>query len=206
MGRAAGAWAIFLIATTSLVLTASASASEFKATEYPADVVGEQESPSSASLSFGGVTVKCSEFLLTGDLVEEGEMQLEVFPTFSGCMASGLSATIAMEGCGFRGRPSPLEVELSCELNAKITVATLTCEIEITREQELGSGIKITEQGSSPQFLDVEVALTGIHYKKLKDGLICPLNGVGTGTDGALGLNGSVGAFLEEVQVDLFVE
>ena len=205
MGRATGACAIFLIAAGSLALTASAFASEFKATEYPADVVGEQESPSSASLSFAGITVKCSEFLLVGDLVEEGETQLEVFPTFSGCMASGLSATIAMEGCGFRGRPSPLEVELTCELNAKIKVTTLTCEIEITREQELG-GIEITEQGSSPQFLEVEVALTGIHYLKLKDGLICPLSGTGTGTDGTLGLNGSVGAFMEGVPVDLFVE
>lgn len=92
-----GAWAISLIAAVLLVLAAPASASEFKSTEYPADVLGEQEGP-----------------------------------------------------------------------------------------QELGSGIEITEQGSSPQFLEVEVALTGIHYLKLKDGLICPLNGTGTGTDGAL--------------------
>lgn len=178
-------YALLVIAAAFAIAAPSALATNyFQAGGYPAEITGA----ATESQSFGAesLSVKCAATSFTGALIEPLE-EVEVSPTYAECTGGGTAATVSMEGCTYALKANSTAVDLACPSGKAVKIVGIVgnCEVQISAQ----TGIATTEysvSGSEPENLALKFNLSGIKYKKTKDGFLCPLSGTGEATNGTL--------------------
>ena len=157
---------LVLVAALAMSAVAAASASaeafDFYAEETPVTLKGAQHSGEDVFTTTVG-TVKCNEATYTGSQGEPEASALEVAPTYSGCTAFGLSATLDMNGCKYRftagtfesGKPKGT-LDIICPEGKEIAVTasflgTLKCTIHIPPQSNLGMITFTNVEGTAPE-------------------------------------------------------
>jgi hypothetical protein len=164
------------------VFAPSAAATDyFQAGAYPAAITGS----ATEAQTFGmeGLSVKCNGASLEGALSEPAE-SIEVSAAYSECIGAGIAATVSMEGCKYRLYANTSNVDLVCpsEKTVKIIAVTGNCEVQVSAQ----TGVAKAEYSASGENLSLKFNLSGVKYKKAKDGFLCPLSGTGEATNGTL--------------------
>jgi len=192
--------ALVAVFAMSAVVASAASATSGTLTTFPTAktvvVTGEQVGEHVLTLTdhlIGGVgaKAKCKKGLFDGvGTSREGDTTVTVTPTYSECTAFGLNATIDHNECTFvlhTGTTTGLggwsaKATLVCPDGKAIEITTATCEVAIG-PQELGNTVEMTNAGAaSPESamdLQLDINITGIKYNVVKDGIGCPLTGLG---------------------------
>ena len=206
-----------LVAAVLLALAAagasSASASNFYAEEFVAEVKGE--ATEAHTLGAGELKIQCKKANLTGELLEPSEAQT-VAPTYAECTAAGTSATIEANGCTYVLHAGTEETEnvvggtfdIACPKEQSIKVVALggQCEAKVGAQSGLTSATYQDNPEAEPPTATLKESLTGIHYTITKDGAFCPFPGTGEKTNGTLSGNSTLKAFSEAEQVGMQVK
>jgi hypothetical protein len=172
-----------LVALAFLAMGASgASAAYIQADEYPAEVKGEREGEVHIFGLEGGLSVKCETATFTAELPEPREV-VEVLPSYEKCTASGVAATVTMEGCKYRLDANTTDVDIVCPAGKVIKIVTGTCEVQIGSQNGLEKEEYVNHE-AEPETVTVESEAKSIKYTKTKDGFLCPLSGLGEKSDG----------------------
>ncbi|MBA3866100.1 MAG: hypothetical protein H0X42_07115 [Solirubrobacterales bacterium] len=114
-------------------------------------------------------------------------------PTYAGCKAFGVKATVNPEGCTYTLTlvtggisPYPITTDIKCPAGKKITVTPtgLSCTITVGEQTGL-KGITATNVGTEPTHIEANINITGANGKiaYTKTGTECP-EGPGSGTNG----------------------
>lgn len=192
-----------------LVVCPSASAVNFEAEEFPADLHGEAEE--GAVLTVEG-KVTCEGATFAGELSESAET-VSLAPSYTGCTAFGLGATIGANGCEFLlhvGEETSSTsfdgaVDLVCPAGKSLAVTFGNCEVQIGSQSGLVSLGYTNHPEAAPPSFSMQTALTGIEYSKTKDGFLCPLSGTGVKTDGTYAGSVSVEGAWKELPVGVLI-
>jgi triacylglycerol lipase len=182
------------------VSTGPAMGLAFHATEYTAEVTGQNEGEH--VLTAEALTVKCKTATLAGELTEEREA-LELTPTYSECTASGVAATITTEGCKYKLNPGTKTMDIVCPAGKVIKIVSGTCEAQVGGQTGLSSVEYVLNEGP-PETVTLKANLGKIKYTKTKDGFLCPFNGTGAKEDGTLTGQWALKATAAAEQVDFF--
>src|SRR6478609_1691857 len=155
--------AVVLLALLALAVTASAaSAATFnvEGTTGPFTVKGSQVAEENHVLTIeAGFGVMCKTATFTGTAPAKSNATLELTPSYSGCTAFGLAATVAINSCKFKflsvsGAATPWAgsaVELLCSNASPATVKTATCELKL-------------EQQATPKKTEVSYSASGTEH------------------------------------------
>jgi hypothetical protein len=171
--------------TTSVATASEAEFHVFDASAYPAEVKSAAAAKNHVLTIEGGLSVKCESATFAGaETYSEPQREIKLIPTYSGCTAFGLAATVNMEGCGFRANADTASLKIECPAGKVVKITAGTCEVQIGGQENLKT-ISYANSGGSPATVNVEMHLTSIAYNKTKDGLACPLAGTGELANGA---------------------
>jgi hypothetical protein len=194
---------LLAVAIGPLALPGLCMASEFEAETYPVEVLGEDVSNHVLGVE-DKLSVECSTATFKGELDIWTETE-EVSPTYSGCTAFGISATVATNGCTFLLRageelaePGDFEgtIDVNCPTGKKIVITAGTCEVQVGSQEKVSKVEYDNDTEASPDKITLSTALTKLKYNKTKDGFACPLTGAGEKEDGTY--NGTSTIWAEE--------
>jgi hypothetical protein len=200
------------LALTAVAGAATASASQFRAQQYPATITGTQGTPQKLVLN-GATTIKCSNPTATATATTASST-LDLTPTYSGCTLGGLAATITPNGCHLNytstseSAPFTGTFGVNCSAGSAIEIKQGTCVISIASQSGV-SGMEFTNSGSgNSRTVTATYGLTTLAYS---GGAGCPgslvgsfSNGTMTGTSvlkGSVGLR-QVGVYVGNSQVE----
>jgi hypothetical protein len=184
-----GIVAIAAIAMTVLGGAGTASASQFRAEEYPVSISGEAASTLNQVIETHAGKAQC-KMAPTGNL-SAASSSLTISPNYSGCRAFGFfNATVVMNSCSYvlksttESAPYLGTLSISCTKEAdKIEIKTITCTVSLPAQTPAGN--VVLENGGSPphgaaRTVSLAINLTGVKYTV---GSSCP-NGSGSFEDG----------------------
>lgn len=193
--------ALFAVGAISAVIAPPGLATSGTLTTFPAGktviATGEQTGDHVFTLTDQpfSPTVRCKKVFDDGvGTSSTGATTITVTPTFGECVGS-LVFIVEHKECTFilhtgtTTGPSGWSVgtTLSCPAGRALTFRTMTCEFTFG-SQELPTASELTNSGvSSPETgmdLLLHFKLTGIKYTVVKDGIGCPLSGVGNFSEG----------------------
>jgi hypothetical protein len=186
-----------LVLAVLLLNAGSAQAVEFRAEKYTALTSGEQSGTGTGKgtiLAFEGQMTECGSAGFEGELTVASST-LTTVPHGSLCTAFGVSsAELLMNGCTYNMHVSAGAIDefsgsldIVCPEGKKITVTGNGCEVQIGSQNGLETVKYENLTATSPKKgLQVVFNIHNFVYTKVKDGLFCPLNGTGSGTDGTL--------------------
>ncbi|HET7121190.1 MAG TPA: hypothetical protein VFI17_08065 [Solirubrobacterales bacterium] len=175
----------------------TAQAAEFRAEKYPALTSGEQTGTGTGKgtiLAFEGQMTECGAGGFEGELAAAAP-SLTIEPHGSGCTAFGVSsAELLLNGCTYRLHPGTGSsdnfsgsLDIVCPEGQSITVIGNGCEVKIGAQTGLEAVEYENLTATSPKKgLQVVFNIHNFTYTKVKDGIFCPLNGTGVGSDGTL--------------------
>jgi hypothetical protein len=199
--RLASSTAAVYVIGLMLIAAAPASAGFLSAETTPVALSGEGTEKQVMAIE-GGLKVECKSASATGTLTE-ADSTVSMTPSFSGCTAFGLEATVTNTGCEFVyeiGAETKSEtftgtVDVVCSTGKALVVTAGTCEIQVSGQTERKSFEATNE--SEKTSVTVKTSLSEVTYNKTVDGFLCPLNGTGVKSDGSFTgtthLTGSVG-------------
>lgn len=158
---------------------------------YPAELVSEQLAEMTLGSEAG--TVKCTATTFGGS-VPGLDKSVALKPTFTGCKAFGVAATVSANGCLFVVHPGSETgskvfsgtMDVSCPVEKTIVITALGCEIRIGSQSGLSS-LTLTDEETSPPRMAVAFGLSGVSYNVAKDEGLCPFIGTGVRTNGTVG-------------------
>lgn len=163
-----------------------------KAGKYPVTIHGS--TAAAHKFTVEGKTIECKENAYHA-VLSEPSSTLTVTPSYKGCTAFGLAATVEMEGCTYVLHVAEKEstdnylayADVSCPAgkSIKISVPSVGCKLEVKSQNELGTVDLVDDTGASPKKdVTVQPTLKGIAYTVTQDGAFCPLSGTGEKTGG----------------------
>lgn len=158
----------------------------------------------------GGLTTKCKTATFTGSQVGTAATTLEVHPTYGGCTAFGLSATIETHSCNYKfeqptgSGPFTGKVDIVNCGTQPIQITAGTCEVTVGNQGPL-SQVTYENLARTPKEVLVKAEVSGIKYTKVKDGFLCPLNGTGTLEGGTYAGNTETEGFEGVIKRGVFV-
>lgn len=208
----AGAMALALIA---LLGVTSASASQFRAEEYPSTVNGTQGVQQKFKVS-AGANIFCSTATATGTL-SAASTSLTMTPTYSGCQAYGLNTTPSVGSCKYvynitAGESSPYTgtVGVSCSKeDDSISFKGPGCTMTIPMQSALASVDFANAPGKHSRNRYVTVTFNVTKLKYTETGVFCPSagtheDGTYTGTSVLKGAKDghAVGVYVDSKQVE----
>ena len=182
------------------VSSASAQAAPtFQAGAYPATIHGSS-ALGNEDLKLEGGSAECATSFHAE--AKEASTTLALAPSFSSCKAFGyLNATITPNGCRYllhATEQSALDkykasFDIACEAGKAIKVVAGVCEVEVPAQSGLASVELVNDTEASPkQDITVDLVVSAISYKVLKDGIGCPFGGTGAKTGGSLNTNSPI--------------
>lgn len=182
-------------------LASGASAANFKAGEYPAEVEGTQKGEA-VLLIENKLKLICKEGTSAGELKAEAET-LAVEPTYKSCTFNGQAATFAAEGCTYVLYAGAEPMNISCPAGKVMKMKTATCEVQIDSQQQL---TKVSyAMGGVPSIVTATKAVGQITYDRTLDGFLCPLEEKGLLENGQLTEVTELEAIKNEVNVGLTI-
>jgi len=166
------------------------------AASYPATLTGTNTAGNihKFELTALKLSTECTTAKFAGSLASPGSSTITVAPTYEGCKAFGLSATIDTTGCHYLihigetltpggNYGGTIDAECSGTNLIRITAGIIgnKCEVTVASQTGLSKGEGIA--GASD--IEVKATVTGIKYTVTKDEGTCPLSKVGeTFSDG----------------------
>lgn len=209
-----GRIALLAFALTALVGTGIASASQFRAEEYPAPLTGGQVGVPTITTKSG--IIKCTSTALAGS-ESVAANTASVTPTYSGCKSFGVGATIKPNSCHLRlvstNGSAPFQGELGVECaepGAAIEVVPngLNCVVSIASQS--GLPVSLTNAGSGEERkVEVGINSSALIYQETGSGCVAPglhENGVYVGEYALGGHNElgshSIGLYIANNQVE----
>jgi len=187
--------ALIIACVSTLAIAAGASASQLKAESYPAVVTGASSGDFAIDME-GSMDTTCAQVDLSGELSAAQEF-LTVNPVFTGgCIFGGVIVPIVLNGCdwgfGFGaggGDEFAGTLGIYCPAGQAISLSwpQANCEIQIPGQIGLAPVSFENLTAATPkEQVAADVEVTGLVYRKTKDGIFCPLNGLGSMSDGVL--------------------
>jgi pimeloyl-ACP methyl ester carboxylesterase len=162
---------------------AGATAFNFAAAQYTAEVTGQQQGGEGHVFTAeGGLSVKCKIASLTGTLTKAAT-ELEVTPAYAECSSAFGLATIAVEGCKYKLDVNGSDMDIACPPEKAIKVTTGPCEMQVG-SQTNRSTYSYANGEVLPSTVSATANLKNIKYTKTKDGPFCPFFGTGIKEDG----------------------
>lgn len=185
LGLAVGA----VLALSAVMASAAMATPVFEASEYPAQVTGQNTKGSEVFSTEAGA-VECDSHFISHE-VGAATSTLDVTPSYTNCEAFFLSATVNTEECKYRFHATEKvstgvykhHVDVLCPAgqSIKISAGGGSCKAEI-KEQTGLTTVKTTNLAGGTVTVQPEVG--SVAYTVTKDGLFCPFNGTGNKTDG----------------------
>jgi hypothetical protein len=207
------------MALTALLGAASASASQFRAEEYPATATGTQGSTAGTVQKFktaSGIVIEC-ETATTAGTMSEASSTLTLTPTYSKCTLSGQAATASVNTCKYafhstnEKAPYTGSMDVACGKEGdaiEFTQLSSGCQVKIPAQSALGSVAFANSGSSRSRAITVTLNVTGLKYTESSK---CPKgggtheNGTYTGSSVVKGINEkaghAVGVYLANEQV-----
>ena len=187
---------VAVLAMSAMVASAAQASVEFTAPSYPATLSGNQATThvfTVETTSGDNITTTCTTASFHGTISGPNTAQT-ITPTYTGCTAFGLEATVKFEGCDYVFHPGATTgtadeysgtADLSCPAGTgPVRVFDTLNRCEVTLSQQLGIGpVKYVTDTTAGDVL-VKAEVTGITYNKVKDNFLCPLTGTGVKSDG----------------------
>lgn len=168
-------------------IPAPASAAEFKAGNYPAELTGSQLIAERAEFFFNGGWVLCETATLTGTL-GAASAELTLHPVFGTCTAFGFKekVTFTTTECDYKlhaganKAPGVYEgtMDVVCAAGKSIKLSAGTCELEIKNVNGL-KNLELANDKAGIADLTLKLIVANLPYTVTKDGMGCPLSGVG---------------------------
>jgi hypothetical protein len=198
---------------TALLGVTSASASQFRAEEYPTSFNGAQGVQQKLTTGSGFVA-KCSTATTSGTS-SAASSALTLTPAFSGCKYGGLDATTSVNSCKYalhstnEAAPYTGTIDIACStegdgIEFKVAGA---CTVKFLAQNSLGVSLANTGSSGSNRSITVTFNVSGLKYTET--GGSCPTpgtheDGTITGTSVLLGSNdaGAVGVYVANQQVE----
>jgi hypothetical protein len=160
--------------------------------DSPGTLLGQQEVSHGFRLTLQNkLTVTCESVSFAGNTPYQGNT-MTLNPTFSKCTAFGLGSTVTANGCQYAFKAGLASeagkyqggMELSCPAGKSLEVTTLSCGLTISGGQ---TGTVVNENILKSGFDAVRATPSmGVTYNVYKDGIGCPMTGIGTFSDGTL--------------------
>jgi hypothetical protein len=145
------------MALTALLGTASASASQFRAEEYPATISSVQVVQQKYKVgSAANIAVKCDSATASGTLAASSS-SITLTPAYSGCQVAGQFATANANSCKYvfnstnEAAPYSGSMDIACSKEGDgiiFTQATSGCEVKFPAQTALGA-IEFANTGSN---------------------------------------------------------
>jgi hypothetical protein len=183
--------AITAVLAIGAMMASAATAAEFTASEYPAQITGSNTKGSEVFSTEGG-DVECNSHFISASQ-NAASSTLTVTPAYTSCEAFGfLSATVNTEGCTYvfhatEGSAGVYKshVDVNCPAGQSIKVTASTCKAEIKAQTGLTT-VKTTNitEGADAGKVTVQPEVSSIAYTVTQDGFLCPFGGTGNKNDG----------------------
>jgi hypothetical protein len=159
----------------------------FEAAEYPAEVKGEKEGAEGQTFTADKLSVNCKVTTEAG-FFEEGEETIEVTPSYSECLAGGVSAKVTNEECKYKLHAGTTKTDISCPVGKSIKIVAVKeeCEMTIGTQSNVGTVEYVKHEEASPKNVTMKLNLKEMKYNKTKDAGSCPFTGTGEKSDGTL--------------------
>jgi hypothetical protein len=176
-----GLAAIAVLAVTAMSASAAQAAPKFTSTSSSTFLKGEQKTAN--VFTTNGGKVECSGALFETPTAQKGTelASVTVHPTYTGCKAFGLSATIETTGCNYvLAAAGTATIECESGKSIKISIPAGACSITVGAQGPLSS-VSYTNEGSgTTASVLVTANVSGITY---------------TSTGGACGTSGTNGTY-----------
>jgi hypothetical protein len=168
--RILGFAAVMALALTALIGTGIASASQFRAEEYPTSLTGGQVGVPVITTQTG--IIKCTSTSLLGT-ESAAAAAVSVAPTYSGCKSFGVGATIKSNSCHLKlsstneSAPFKGELGIECAEPGAIEVIPTGLNCVVSIEPQAGIPVSLTNSGSGEERkVTAGVSTSALVYKE----------------------------------------
>jgi hypothetical protein len=172
---------------------------KFNAAKYPATLADAGFYGSPLGMILEGFEVTCLAGSLGGQL-SGASPTVSLEATFSECRAFGfLNGKVSMNGCTyvFHAGEVPVngigELDLVCPEGKAIEIEGGNCRVSVPPQSGIAP-VTVGNMESEPQSVHLQAKGVSLEYTKVKDGVLCPLMGTGSKSDGILYSSWIVGA------------
>jgi hypothetical protein len=137
-------------------------------------------------------TTECAKATFKGvGTVADGAQTATFEPIYTECKSFGLNSTVTTNGCHYEanlgtktGTTAAVSIQLKCPVGKKITIVAATCEVVVEAQGPLTKNTLTNAGTSTAMDLTLDTEVSGIKYTVTKDGIGCPLSGVGAYSKG----------------------
>ena len=172
------------IILTALLGAASASASQFRAEEYPTPVTSEQAVQQKFKTPLN-IVIKCNTATTSG-VLSEASSATTLTPAYSGCKIAGNAATASANSCKYVMHSTTVKAPLAGSMDIAcskegdaIEIASSSCTIKFPAQSSLGA-VEFTNKGRSRN-RSITAALDIVNLKYVEAGAECPAPGTHEG-------------------------
>jgi hypothetical protein len=144
-------------------------------------------------LTSRGTKTECEglSFIGTTEGLEVNEVK--VHPTYSGCKAFGIAATIDTKGCDFllTGETDVEEhgkVHVICNAgkSIEVTIPSINCTLKYHEQTPTEGGLTYHNIAGNPGDIEATVTVKGITYERIGNGVLCAAGSPSEGNDADL--------------------
>lgn len=200
------------MALTASMAAASASATQFRAEEYPAMVSGAQVTSQIITTKAG--SIKCAAHTTSGTMAGASS-SLTVTPAPTGCKLAGINVPVNAKSCSYvfnstnESAPYSGTMGVSCsKAGDAITIGTEGCQVTIPAQSALGAVEFVNSGSNRSRAITVNLNISGLEYTQTSacaGGSGTFAGGTFTGSSKITGYNSaakhSIGVYLANEQV-----
>jgi len=165
---------VFAIAVVALLalggLNASGASAKFRAETSTGKFTATQENTNKFSFTFGAF--ECTTANYTGNITSTEAESVELTPSYSGCKAAGLGATIHTNGCTFTLTTDVAgTIHITCPVGKEITITmpsagTVKCTVHIPAQTVTGATYTNIGTGTTREMIMHLEGITNITYSQ----------------------------------------
>jgi hypothetical protein len=183
-------------ASASYVLTPGAN---------PAILTGSQiggKATNVLEITSRGTKVECEGASYIGTTEGTEVTEVKVHPTYTGCAAFGIAATIDTKGCdllltGETDAEKHGRVHVICNVGhvIEITIPTISCTLKIHEQTPTEGGLTYRNVVVGPSDVEATASIKGITYERVGNGVLCAAGAPSEGNDTDLSTKVTVKSF-----------
>jgi hypothetical protein len=162
----------------------------------PAVITGSQiggKAENFFEITSRGTKVACTGASYIGTTEGSEPTEVKVHPTYTGCEAFGIAATVDTAGCDYllTGETDLEEhgkVHVICNAGAmiKITIPSISCTLKVHEQTPTEGGITYHNIAGPPADIEATATVKGVTYEREGNGVLCAAGAPSEGNDSDL--------------------